>query len=133
LDAGLLSLTYASIIGVKVKPLATVMAVEVGEIVDVCVGVGVAVEGVIGVKVGVLEAVAVSEVGEAVKVRLVVKVAVLEAVGVLVGVGEGVIVSVLPVSIMSCGAFAPDSRLARLISVELAPVRTMLKVPFPVM
>lgn len=54
-------------------------------------------------------------------------------VAVLVGVDEGVAVDPLCVSMISCGAFAPDSRLARLVPVLLKLVRPRLYVPLPVM
>ena len=142
---GLLSFTYVSRAGVNIRLLIPGEAVEV----EVCVGVGVwgVTEGVSGVRVGV--AVAVSNVGEAV----IVLVGVYEDVGIVkvgvrvgvygavlvcvlvravVGVREGVSVGPASVSTIRRGAFAADSRLPRLISVELAPVRTMLNVPFPV-
>jgi hypothetical protein len=63
------------------------------------------------------------------------------AVGVKAGVGVEVRVGVKvavgpgppPVSRMSCGAFAPDWRLARLMAVLLLVVTARLKAPFPVM
>ncbi len=59
-------------------------------------------------------------------------VAVGTSVSVLVGVDEGVAVSPLCVSTTSCGAFAPDSRLARLEAVALVVVRARLKKLLPV-
>lgn len=101
--AGLLSFTYASIIGVNVKTLDAEVAVGVR------VGVWDAVEGVVGGRVGVVEAVAVNRVGEAVTVWVgveddaggVMVTGVAEEVAVPVGVGEGVRLGSLPVSIMS--------------------------------
>ncbi len=61
-------------------------------------------------------------------------------VGVKVGVGVFVTANVAvgvevgaPLKVTtSCGAFAPDSREARLIAVELGSVMPKLKVPFPI-
>ena len=47
-------------------------------------------------------------------------------VAVLVGVNEGVTVDPLCVSIISWGAFAPDSRLAKLVAVLLKLVKPRL-------
>ena len=113
----LASFTYESAAGLKVSEVTIDVAVDVN--VDVAVGVneGVAVTVGVRVMVGVLEGVAV---GPTVAV----------AVGVPVSVG--VLTGPVSVSMRSCGAFAPASRLARLISVEFVPVSTKLKVPFPV-
>jgi hypothetical protein len=103
--------------------------VFVGTGVSVCgTGVFVAVGGTavfvgtsafVGVLVGVLVAVFVG-------VLVAVLVGVLVTVAVLVGVGVG------EVSMMSTGAFAPDSLLATLLPLLLADVRAKLTRPLPV-
>src|SRR5215207_10498178 len=101
-------LTSGVELAVKVK-----VGIGVSEGVDVKVGINVC-EGVtviVGVSDGVTEG---PTVGVLVNVEI--------SVGVLVN--EGVAVAPNSVSITSCGAFAPASRLARLSSVELAPVST---------
>lgn len=102
---------------------------EVGRLtapVGVCVAVGVDVPvdcgGRVGVAVdvspesGVIVGVAVS-VGDSVLVGVKVEVAVGDGVAVSVSVGVGVGVVAVWVSTMSCGAFPPDSRLAKLTAV----------------
>lgn len=100
------------------------VGVELGVGVDVAAWVGVGVAEAMAVGVGVEVA---TEVGVGVNVG--VEVGAPVAVGVSVAVGTGP----PPVSMINCGAFAPDSRLARLMAVLLSVVTARLKTPFPVM
>lgn len=90
--------------------------------------VGVAVNVDVAAEVGVWDGVRVA-VGVSVTAGVFVEVAVTAEVADEVAVLVGLLP---PVSMISCGAFDPDSRLAKLISVALAPVSARLKVPLPV-
>jgi len=123
LEAELASFTYASATGTNVEMLTS--GVEVAVKVKVDAGVAEGVEVRVGVNVceGVTVTVGVSDGvtdGPTVGVEVDVEI----SVGVLVN--EAVAVAPNSVSITSCGAFALVSRLARLSSVELAPVSTRL-------
>jgi hypothetical protein len=107
-------------------PVAVWVGVGVGEGLKVAVGVAVAGWVGVGVTVGV-DVPATVAVG--VKIGVEVEVGAPVGVGMNVAVGPGP----PPVSMMSCGAFAPDWRLARLMAVLLLVVTARLKVPFPVM
>ena len=100
-------------VGVEVLVLASVL-------------VGVIDNSDVGVKVSVFAGVLV---GDVVDVNMGVIVGVLDGIVVLVGVG----LVPLPRLRINCGAFAPDSREARLIAVLLRSVTAKLYVPLPVM
>ena len=103
------------------------LGIVVGVRVLVAFGVEVAVLVEFGIAVGVLVLVAF---GVAVLVKPGVGVVLLSAVGVRVTVGD----ALLPpeVSTISCGAFAPDSRLAKLMAVLPGVMSPRLYVPLPV-
>lgn len=125
------------------------MAVAVGDAGTVLVAVAVLVDVLVGVADAVTEGDAVAAlvpVGEAVAVDVLVRVAVEVAVavdvlvGVLVRIAVAVAVAVLVGVLVavarvmtSCGALAPDSRLASASAVELLVASAKLKVPLPVM
>ena len=135
----------ASNVGVNVAVGVGVFVANCGVGVNVAVGVSVLVAGRVAVGVGV-SVFAKARVGVDVRVGVLVAgvVAVGVGVSVNVAVGTGVFVATWDVGVnvadatppkvsTSCGALAPDSRLATLIAVELRLVTPRLKVPSPFM